>query len=165
MLPTQSLNCAALMAAFFFFSPTLAPATAFQLGLGWSGLDGDDNAAVLVAEVTSRPLLIVDRFELGTGLATSLDADGDAWAGAGPILRFAFARHWRLEGSLMPGLYERGSGADLGGSIQFRSKIAVSRWVADGYHVGVALTHLSNAGLQSRNPGEDAAFLFITKAF
>lgn len=165
MLLSNPFSRATLVAVFCAMAANCALATEVQLGFGWSGLDGDEDAAVAVVEVASMPLLTFGGFDLGVGLAASLDTDGDAWAGAGPILRISFAEYWRIEGSVMPGFYEQGSGADLGGSLQFRSKLAVSRRVADGYRVGVMLSHLSNAGLETLNPGEDAALLFLAFEF
>lgn len=50
-----------------------------------------------------------------------------------------------------PGYYHQGSGADLGGHIQFKSNIRYN--LTPKWHIG--LYHLSNAGLKDYNPGAD----------
>lgn len=54
-----------------------------------------------------------------------------------------------------PGLYRKGGGKDLGYKLEFKSQAEI--W----YHwqkikFGVAVNHISNAGLGSKNPGSNA---------
>lgn len=156
----SDLALAAILIWWTFSDP--AAAADLRIGAGWSGWDGDDSAATAAAEGQTDALLAAWGLGLRAGVAATLDLDGDAWVGAGPVLSFDLSELWRIEASLMPGYYERGSGADLGGNVQFRSEVALSRVVSGGLRIGLALTHLSNGGLEDRNPGEDSAFLFAS---
>lgn len=53
------------------------------------------------------------------------------------------------------GAYSNGDGKDLGGTIEFRSGIEIDYQFDNGHQLGVALNHLSNAGIYSHNPGEE----------
>lgn len=53
------------------------------------------------------------------------------------------------------GAYGKGNGKDLGGTLEFRSGIELDYQFNNGQQLGVALNHLSNAGIYSRNPGEE----------
>lgn len=53
------------------------------------------------------------------------------------------------------GAYSHGGGKDLGGVIEFRSGIELAYQFENAQQVGVALNHLSNAGIYSHNPGEE----------
>ncbi len=54
------------------------------------------------------------------------------------------------------GAYERNGDIDLGGPVEFRTSLDVSRALRKGVRVGVTLYHLSNARLYDRNPGVNA---------
>ena len=147
------------------FAPAPVGAADFDLGLGWSGLGDDDGTVIIVAEAASGIVRALGPVELRAGAAASLDGDGAMWGGVGPIIGLALGPAWRIEGSVMPGLYAKGNGTDLGGFIQFRSRIAIIHLLGGGYRLGVAVTHMSNAGIEAHNPGEDAAFLFAGISF
>jgi lipid A 3-O-deacylase len=53
------------------------------------------------------------------------------------------------------GAYGQGNGKDLGGVLEFRSGIELDYQFQNMQQVGVALNHISNAGIYSRNPGEE----------
>lgn len=54
------------------------------------------------------------------------------------------------------GAYHQGSGRDLGGAIEFRSGIELDYQFANEHQLGIALNHLSNAGIYKKNPGEES---------
>lgn len=83
--------------------------------------------------------------------------DGSAYAYAGV--------NWDVE--LLPkqvyiipnfaiGAYREGAGKKLGGALEFRSGIELAYQFRNQHRVGVALNHLSNAGLYDRNPGVES---------
>ena len=135
------------------------------LGVGWSGIESDYDAASAIVEARTGPVLDFHGIELRLGAAAEIDTDADVWGGAGLVVTVPFLDAFRLEASFMPGLYAEGSGRDLGGPVQFRSLIGLSYAVAPGYRVGVAFNHKSNADLYDENPGEDSAFVFLALAF
>lgn len=51
------------------------------------------------------------------------------------------------------GGYSKGDSKDLGYGLEFRSSIEVTYRFKNGQRLGAALSHLSNAGLGSENPG------------
>ncbi|TVR99487.1 MAG: acyloxyacyl hydrolase [Rhodospirillales bacterium] len=57
------------------------------------------------------------------------------------------------------GGYRKGSGRDLGGVFQFRLSLGVSYEFADGSRLGLNVGHLSNAGTQPDNPGQEEVYL------
>lgn len=61
------------------------------------------------------------------------------------------------------GLYGRGDGKDLGYPVEFRSQIEVGYEFANEMRLSLAYSHLSNAGLDDRNPGADiiGAYLHV----
>lgn len=66
---------------------------------------------------------------------------------------------WRLTPQWATGLYYWDGGRDLGGALEFRSGIELSRRISAQSRLGLALYHLSNAGLYSRNPGTESLVL------
>lgn len=59
------------------------------------------------------------------------------------------------------GGYHEGDGKDLGGTFEFRLALTGAYQFADGVRLGVRLAHLSNAGLQASNPGENEILLVL----
>lgn len=54
------------------------------------------------------------------------------------------------------GYFEKGDGKDLGNDVEFRSGGEISYRFQDRSRIGVAIHHLSNAGLSDSNPGEES---------
>ena len=64
---------------------------------------------------------------------------------------------WELSIQFAPGLYSHGSeGFDLGGPVEFRSGIELSRRLGERPACGLLLFHLSNAHIYSHNPGSES---------
>ena len=70
---------------------------------------------------------------------------------------------WRLTPGFAVGAYERNGDIDLGGPVEFRSSLDISRALGNGTRVGIELYHISNARLYDRNPGVNA--LAFVQAF
>jgi lipid A 3-O-deacylase len=64
-----------------------------------------------------------------------------------------------LTPQLAMGGYEDGSGSDLGGVFQFRLSLDVAFRFDNGHRLGVRGAHISNAGVNEQNPGEEELFL------
>ena len=58
-----------------------------------------------------------------------------------------------LQLNAMTGLYEEGSGVDLGGPIEFRSGLSVGYQNKAGVRMSLSIDHRSNLGIYSDNPG------------
>lgn len=72
-------------------------------------------------------------------------------------------QRWYFTPSAGVGAYSRGAGLDLGGTFEFHLGVNLSYAVTDASRVGLYLTHISNAGINSHNPGENS--LLLTWAF
>jgi hypothetical protein len=75
---------------------------------------------------------------------------------------------WELSIQFAPGIYSHGNkGFKLGGPVEFRSAIEVSRQLGDPGknrgRLGLMLFHLSNAHIYSHNPGSES--LVVTYSF
>jgi lipid A 3-O-deacylase len=86
--------------------------------------------------------------------------DGAFWVYAGLRRPFRLGSGWRLTPGFAVSLYEEGStGKDLGGPVEFRSSVELSRRFARGSSLGVAVYHLSNASFYDDNPGSNSVIL------
>ena len=86
--------------------------------------------------------------------------DGAIWAYGGLRRPFRVAPGWRLTPGFAISLYEEGSeGKDLGGPVEFRSSLELSRRFAGGSSLGLTVYHLSNSGIHDDNPGSNSVIL------
>ncbi len=86
--------------------------------------------------------------------------DGAFWAYAGLRRPFRLGTGWRLVPGFAVSFYEEGStGKDLGGPVEFRSILELSRRLAGGSSLGLAVHHLSNSGFYDDNPGSNSVIL------
>ena len=60
---------------------------------------------------------------------------------------------------LVQGGYHGGDSTGLGGVFQFRLSLDVAFRFDNGHRLGVRGAHISNAGVNEQNPGEDELFL------
>jgi len=123
------------------------------------------DALALGLEVRTDPMASAGRFEFGAGAALETDSDADLWLGAGPYAYFGLARDFRIEASVMAGAYSRGHGDDLGSSVEFRSRLGVSRAVGAAWRIGIAAEHKSNGGIGSINTGIETVFVTLGRQF
>jgi hypothetical protein len=72
----------------------------------------------------------------------------------------ATERRWRLIGFTGLGHYRAGDeGRDLGGPLEFRSGLELSRRIGRRSRLGLSFDHLSNAGLYDSNRGSESLVL------
>ncbi len=71
-------------------------------------------------------------------------------------------KEWSVSPQLAAGLYYRDAGRNLGGALEFRSGIELSRRIGERSRLGLTLYHLSNAGLYNVNPGMESLVLTYT---
>ena len=84
----------------------------------------------------------------------SASTDGELWAGVGHAYTITNRKqNLFLQLNAMTGLYEKGSGVDLGGPIEFRSGISVGYQNKVGVRMSLSVDHRSNLGIYSDNPG------------
>jgi lipid A 3-O-deacylase len=71
---------------------------------------------------------------------------------------FAFG-NWILSPSGGVGAYSQGDSKDLGGTFQFHAALDLGYRFENGTMLGVKATHISNAGLNRINPGQESVLL------
>ena len=67
--------------------------------------------------------------------------------------------------SFTSGLYQKGSGKDLGFPLEFKSEIEVSLNLTDSTLLGMSYNHISNASLGTKNPGANNYYFNLLKKF
>ncbi len=72
-------------------------------------------------------------------------------------------QRWRLTPGFAVGAYDRNGDIDLGGPVEFRSSVDISRALGETMRIGLTVYHISNARLYDRNPGVNA--LAFVQAF
>tara|TARA_Y100000766_G_C18773046_1_gene539295 strand:+ start:435 stop:941 length:507 start_codon:yes stop_codon:yes gene_type:complete len=93
------------------------------------------------------------------GFATS---DASLYGYFGFLMDIYFGRRWVLTPNTAVGAYTEGDGQDLGHVIEFRSGFELAYRFDDRSRLGVAIHHLSNAGIGSDNPGTETALLYYS---
>ena len=93
------------------------------------------------------------------GFATS---DASLYGYFGFLMDIYFDRRWVLTPNTAVGAYTEGDGQDLGHFIEFRSGFELAYRFDDRSRLGVAVHHLSNAGIGSDNPGTETALLYYS---
>lgn len=139
-----------------------APASAAEgdmlsLGVGYYDILDDEGALDVRAEWRSGYNILA-----GVKPMVSLEATSDAalYGAVGLYRDFAVAPNWYLTPSFNAGLYHDGDGKDLGDVIEFRSQIELGYEFSARNRVSVGFGHLSNAGLDDRNPGTEVLNLY-----
>lgn len=89
-------------------------------------------------------------------MATS---QGTLYVYGGFRLDLPIGEPWRVSPQWAAGLYYRDTGRNLGGPLEFRSGIELSRRIGARSRVGLLLYHLSNAGFHELNPGTESLVL------
>ena len=84
-----------------------------------------------------------------------------AFFGGGLLVDMFFGRRYVLTPSFGPHIYFGGnSKLDLGHELEFRSQLEFSYRFDDRARIGVAVSHYSNAGLGSKNPGTESLMVY-----
>lgn len=87
-------------------------------------------------------------------VGASVTTGGDVWVGLGAVYNLPIQNdQFYGQLSLLPGVYHRDSGPDLGHEIEFRSGIEFGYQAKSGMRVGLSFDHRSNLELGRINPG------------
>ncbi len=100
--------------------------------------------------------------ELSPALGGMANSVGSLYAYAGFRFDVPLGESWRLVPQWATGLYYADGGRGLGGAVEFRSGLELSRKVSRRGRLGLLLYHLSNAGFYERNPGSESLVLMYT---
>jgi lipid A 3-O-deacylase len=141
------------------FSASAAYSGELVVGIGADdiGKHTDTTATAFVAEYHAAPFYKGSRGAYSLAVAAQLDEDEDLFVGGGVHARWSIGDGpWSIEGSFMPGHYQKGpDGTSLGGKFQFRTLVGLSYELDETRRISLALDHKSNARLQNQNPGSE----------
>jgi len=126
------------------------------MGLGAFDALDDKTAGQLHFEYRSNLRLWIFKPHGGLFVTT----DGAVYGYAGFRVDVFLGRRWVLSPSTAIGVFEEGSGRDLGSALEFRSGIELAYRFDDRSRLSAGLFHLSNASIGTRNPGEESLMLF-----
>ena len=145
-----------ILAACLALSPASARATDLVLSFGPSDFvlehAEDDNVVGLEAHLPAFAEWGGISFSVAG--AADMHETGTYWVGAGISAVRPLGEAWFLEASLMPGYFRASRKAqDLGSGLEFRSLVGIGRRLSDRVSLSLAVSHKSNAGTSTRNPG------------
>ncbi len=121
-------------------------------------LDGDDSAGDFRVEYRHGDKFL---WELKPWGGAELTTDGTFWMGGGVLADFKMAPSIYITPSIGAGIYAQGSShKDLGSAIEFRTGVEGGYEFMNGHRLGVALSHMSNAGIDDQNPGAETLNLY-----
>ena len=87
-------------------------------------------------------------------------SDGALYGLGGVLADFPLGPNIFITPSFGAGAYAEGDGKDLGHVIEFRSQIEVAYRFDNASRLGLAFSHISNAGLGTENPGTEVINLY-----
>lgn len=127
------------------------------LGVGVYDMFDDETTAEFRAEYVFAEKHKLLWFTPFVGLTVTAEAGTYAYAGIG--IDIFFGRRFVVTPNFAAGIYGNGDGKDLGHAIEFRSGANFAYRFDDYSRLGFAFHHISNAGLDDRNPGEETLML------
>lgn len=152
-----------ILLGFLTFSATeaMAEEPAFlSIGAGYYDLFDDQAAAEARLEYRFSEANQILFFTPFVGVTATSDAATYGYGGMGVDL--FFGKRVVLTPNFAVGVYGNGDGKDLGYAIEFRSGFELAYRFDDYSRLGFSFTHISNAGLDERNPGVESLVLMYS---
>ena len=154
----------ALLGALLLIGAAAGPARAqdpdfLTFGAGAFDFNDDATAGVVSLEYLSAKRLLF--LQPLAGVMVTFDGAVYGYAGLG--LDVFFGRRIVVTPSFSFGVYGQGDGKDLGHVVEFRSAAQIAYRFDDRSRLGVMFHHLSNAGLDDRNPGANTLMLTYSR--
>ena len=137
-----------------FLSSFTANAQENLLSLGAGYYDINDNEHAVDFRVEYRwgsPFL----WEIKPWIGAEISSDGAVYGLGGILLDLQIADSFLITPSFGAGLYSDGDGKDLGHIVEFRSQLELGYKFRNKSRIGIAAGHISNAGLDNKNPGTE----------
>jgi len=128
------------------------------LGTGVYDLFDDETTGEFRLEYVFSENKKINLFTPFVGLTAT--AEGGTYGYTGVGVDLFFGSKIVLTPNFAVGIYGNGDGKDLGYAVEFRSGANFLFRLEDNSRIGISFHHISNAGLNSRNPGEES-LLFI----
>lgn len=125
------------------------------VSLGGFDINDDETAAEFRLEYRmSRKFLLLKPM-----IGLMGNSDGGVYGYGGVNLDIFLGKRWVVMPNFAIGGYRRGSSKDLGSVIEFRSGVEIAYRFDDRARLGVAFSHISNAGIDNDNPGTESIVL------
>lgn len=87
---------------------------------------------------------------------------GDHYLYVGVLREWDLGKRWSWTFGLAAGYYSYNGGDDLGGPLEFMSRLALEREWASGWKAGLTFMHISNSNLYRFNPGSERLLLTLS---
>ncbi len=162
---SRLFRAAAFAAAIACVSPAMAADDAlFTVGAGvWDvNFNYDRQAEARVEYRHGQGLFETDTFrglKPLVGVMVTSKESTFGYAGFAAPFSLGSGGDWEFTPSAGLGAYSRGDGLNLGGTFEFHLGLSLSYAVTDRGRLGLYLTHISNAGINGYNPGENSLLL------
>jgi hypothetical protein len=127
------------------------------LGAGVFDIRHDETPAGTIEYRFGRKVFVV-----GLALGLMANTNGGLYGYVGTYSDLSYKKIYVTPQIAMGG-YHEGSSTNLGGVFQFRMSLDVAYRFDNGHRLGVRAAHISNAGVNEENPGEEE--LFLTYSF
>ena len=161
-LRSGSLLALVVAAALACTAPARADDPDF-LSFSLGGYDINDDEDAVEARLEYRSDIHLWIFKPFSGVM--LTSESAAYGYGGILLDLYFGRRLVATPSFAAGLYHNGAGKDLGHSVEFRSQIELAHRLNNRARLAVSFSHISNAGLDDRNPGTEELVLTYAVPF
>lgn len=151
------LRSAALAVIALSFAPATALAQSEYLTVS-GGMDQalDDGVALFGIEYRGPDLY----HGLLPIVGVEANVDGGVYGYAGLNWDLEVTPNWLIVPSFAVGGYHQGDDSyDLGGALNFRSRIEVDYRFQNQHRLGLSFSHISNASIYDHNPGTEALML------
>ena len=140
-----------------FSTPAKAGGDLLSLGLGYYDINDNEEAADFRMEYRwDSPLLWV----IEPWAGAEVTSDGAIYGLGGLLADIKIGSGFLVTPSFGAGLYYKGNGKDLGHIIAFRSQLEMGWEFENSSRIGIAGGHISNAGLDNKNPGAEYLNLY-----
>jgi lipid A 3-O-deacylase len=136
-----------------------AHADTLGFAIGSYDIDGSNSATDFRVDYEYDTSVWLD--DLKPWLGVQATTDGSIWLGGGLLYDWQFADSWHLKPGVGVGYYSRGSSdLDLGYPVEFRTQLELAKDLNPNNSLGLAVSHLSNANLDSVNPGVEVVSVY-----
>lgn len=126
------------------------------VGFGeFNAMDNDDNSSEVRLEYSGRQ----QWHGFGTQAGVNVNTDGGVYAFGGINYEHVFSNNLYVSPNFAVGHYTKGNSKNLGGPLEFRSGIEAGYKFQYGGRVGAVLSHISNAGIYDKNPGQESVVI------
>jgi lipid A 3-O-deacylase len=148
-----------LVLALALAGPVNAHADTLGFAIGSYDIDGSHSATDFRIDYEYDTSVWLD--DLRPWLGVQATTDGSLWLGGGLLYDWQFAESWHLKPGVGVGYYSRGSSdLDLGYPVEFRTQLELAKDLNLNNSLGLAVSHLSNANLDSVNPGVEVVSVY-----